>query len=77
MSLAYYTVTPEPRHFPKAYITRVFRETQDDDVVCVQTVNFPIRNPSLPNKTQNEAEDYGRMLVNKIMNAYVSRVGGL
>ncbi|QEY25496.1 hypothetical protein [Neisseria zalophi] len=77
MSLTFYTVTPESKQFPKSYILQVFNETQDDEVVCVQTVNFPIRNPALPNKVLNEAHACGRMLVNKIMNANIARMGGL
>lgn len=71
MSLAYYTITPEPERFPKAYIVRVFRETKDSECTCVHTVNFPIRNPNLPNKTLSEADAFGRMTVKKLIDCHV------
>ncbi|QNT59610.1 hypothetical protein [Neisseria musculi] len=75
MSLAYYTVTPEPEIFPKAYIVRVFRES-NNDCVCLQTVNFPIRNPDLPNKTLSEADTFGRMTVKKLIDCHVMAKAG-
>lgn len=61
----YYTVNPEPASFPKAYIVRVFKE--DNETRCLKTVSFPVRNPSLPNKTKSEAEQFGRLLVKGLM----------
>lgn len=71
MSLAYYTITPEPELFPKAYIVRVFIENRNGECACVQTVNFPIRNPTLPNKALSEADAFGRMTVKKLIDCQV------
>lgn len=61
----YYTVNPDSFSFPKAYIVRVFKE--DNETRCLKTVSFPIRNPRLPNKTRNEANEFGRLLVKQMM----------
>lgn len=70
----YYTVNPEPASFPKAYIVRVFKD-KNDETCCLKIVCFPIRNPSLPNKTKNEANEFGRLFVKQMMDKELSHDG--
>lgn len=67
MCIVYYTVNPDSYSFSKSYIVRIFKEDENADVRCIKTVNFPIRNPSLPNKALSEAEEFGRLAVKEIM----------
>lgn len=66
MCIAFYTVNPD--HFcsfeeQKAVILRVFK---DDELV--ETVSFPISNPTQKYKTEKQAEEYGRLAVRSILN---------
>lgn len=70
----YYTVNPEPASFPKAYIVRIFKD-KNDETRCLKTVSFPILNPSLPNKTKNEAAEFGRLFVKQMMDKEFSHDG--
>lgn len=64
--LIFYTVNPDNFSFPKAYILKVFRD-ENNESRCVKTVCFPIRNPFLKSKTENEANEYGRLFVKELM----------
>ena len=68
----FYTVNPEPLSFPKAYILKVFRD-KDNESQCIKTVCFPIRNPTLKQKTENAANECGRLLVRDLMNEEYKR----
>lgn len=70
----FYTVNPEPASFPKAYIVRVF-EDKNNQTRCLKTVSFPVRNPGLPNKTINEAAEFGRLYVKQLMDKELSHDG--
>lgn len=62
MSLAFYTVNPEPELFPKAYIVRIFKED-----TLVRSAFFPICNPHHRTKAKNQASEFGRLAVREIM----------
>ena len=66
MCIVFYTVNSEPPTFPKSFIVRIFKE-DDKDFLCLRTVNFPISSPDRIYKTQNEANEYGRLSVREIM----------
>lgn len=68
----FYTVNPEPVSFPKAYILKVFRD-KDNESQCIKIVCFPIRNPTLKQKTENEAYEYGRLFVKELMDKECNR----
>jgi len=68
----FYTVNPEPLSFPKAYILKVFRD-KDNESQCIKTVCFPIRNPTLKQKTENEAYECGRLFVKEMMDKECNR----
>ena len=68
----FYTVNPEPLSFPKAYILKVFRD-KDNESQCIKTLCFPIRNPTLKQKTENEAYEYGRLFVKELMDKECAR----
>ena len=70
--LIFYTVNPEPVSFPKAYILKVFKDINDKSQ-CIKTVCFPIRNPTLKQKTENEAYEYGRLFVKELMDKECNR----
>lgn len=62
----FYTVNPVPEVQPKAFILRIFKD-QNNESHCIKTVSFPVRNPSLPQKTKNEANEFGRLFVKDLM----------
>lgn len=64
--LIFYTVNPEPASRPRAYIVRFFRE-KNDESHCFKMVSFPVRNPTKPRKTEEEAEEFGRIFVKNLM----------
>ncbi|WP_232727258.1 hypothetical protein, partial [Neisseria sp. N95_16] len=70
----FYTVNPEPELQPKSFIVRVFKE-QDDESCCVKTVSFPICNPSMSQKTKNEAAEFGCLYVKQLMDKELSYDG--
>lgn len=72
--LIFYTVNPEPATNIKSFIVRVFKE-QNDESRCIKTVSFPVRNPTIPQKTQNEANEFGRLYVKQLMDKELANVG--
>ncbi len=62
MSLAFFTVDTDRFHYPKSFIVRVYHEDE-----LVNTTNFPIGNPNLTNRTKNQACEFGRLSVKKII----------
>ena len=68
----FYTVNPDSVSFPKAYILKVFRD-KDNESQCIKTVCFTIRNPTLKQKTENEAYEYGRLFVKELMDKECAR----
>ncbi len=68
----FYTVNPDSVSFPKAYILKVFRD-KDNESQCIKTVCFPFRNPTLKQKTENEAYEYGRLFVKEQMDKECAR----
>lgn len=68
MCIAFYTVNPDSFYSfeeQRAVIVRVFK---DDELV--ETVSFPIANPTQKYKTEKHAEEYGRLAVRSILNQY-------
>lgn len=67
MSLAYFTITPEPVFFPKAYLVRVFKESHSGEARCIETVSFPVCNFDFPLRTYKQAREYGEKSVSVII----------
>lgn len=68
MCIAFYTVNPDSFYSfeeQRAVIVRVFK---DDELV--ETVSFPIANPTQKYKTEKQAAEYGRLAVRSILNQY-------
>ena len=68
----FYTVNPDSLSFPKSYILKVFRD-KDNESQCIKTLCFPIRNPTLKQKTENEAHECGRLFVKELMDKEYKR----
>ena len=68
MCIAFYTVNLDSFYSfeeQRAVIVRVFK---DDELV--ETVSFPITNPTQKYKTEKQAEEYGRLAVRSILNQW-------
>lgn len=68
MCTIYYAIDLDSFFNSKSYLLRIYK---DDEVI--RTVNFPIQNPHLPQKTYNKADKFGRAEVKRIMDAELAK----
>lgn len=66
MSIAYYTVQPYPAASPKAFIVRIFKDT-DDKTHCLDTRCVPVRNPHNVARSLNDARLLGDSIVKSLV----------